>query len=797
MKKRIHLTRTFYVYCIILIISMLLNFLLNISSFEEIYRNSILSKYRQINRTYTKRIESGLNLGKPLYNFSGMEKFLKEIKEKEENIYNVFISQKDGKILYSYNKDYELKYLNENFLKEIENNKKLNFLYNDDYFIASPLFYEEKEIEGYLYIQFHKQIVSDKVNLMIKENINIFLMNLAITLLLMFIILLIIDKVMKNDEEKAKKRYALSLMIIFLISQSGYTFINSKYFETNYIKISNENLNNFSENIIDEIDYFLKLGIKVDKMKNFENFLLKELKEIEEGKEIKIVNNNNETLYSADIFEKTSSIFFKDYKKQKLDIKNLKYYLKYNIFNQGKKEGELILLLNNDIIKQKKKELLLDSLTVLIISLLISYQLILFASIKKVKKYEKIMDDEKNKGIIIQLFSFLFFFAKMIPISSIPIYIREVYNHRQIDIFGLSENMIIGLPITSYMFGAAIFAFIIGFISKKTKLKRVIIFCSFLMFIGFTATVFANNIVLLIIARMVTGFGEGGIAISAVSLIISNYNNKNTALGFGYWASGYGAASICAIPIGGVIAYRFGFEYALVLAAVITFIIIIYSFIFIKSSEENKNKEAMKKTTIKDLNIFNDRNVFGNFFFRIVPFHLVYVGIFQFIMPLMMDDIGISQSEIGRTMTIFGIVYLIMPLSGRLVDKFKNEKIFLEIGSIVIGLTLILFNLKTSPLIFIMVVTGIALGSMIADSGESVFVTSTDKAKEIGEAKLMSIYTSFEGIVMVIAPLLLSFIVTIFGEKRSILLIAAFTIVSALIHFIITKNTRKGVTNND
>jgi len=221
-------------------------------------------------------------------------------------------------------------------------------------------------------------------------------------------------------------------------------------------------------------------------------------------------------------------------------------------------------------------------------------------------------------------------------------------------------------------------------------------------------------------------------------------------------------------------------------------------FIHFQQREETKPKLITQpKSTMENIksyiSIFNDRNVFAHFFFRLVPFHLVFIGIFQFMMPLIMNKEGISEANIGRILTIFGLTYLLMPFVSKLVNKVKNDRMFITFGSLLIGSVLLTLKFSDNTLAFIFVVTGIALGSMIADAAEESFITSTKKAKELGEVKFMSIYNSYERGIMVLSPLLCSFLVTKIGFSDSIFVIGIFTIISSLTYLFISKNIRQEV----
>ena len=146
---------------------------------------------------------------------------------------------------------------------------------------------------------------------------------------------------------------------------------------------------------------------------------------------------------------------------------------------------------------------------------------------------------------------------------------------------------------------------------------------------------------------------------------------------------------------------------ALIISGIFAVLFILFIINMVKSGSKELQKENQKQEKINfyDLiGIFSDKNVAANMLFTIIPFQLVYVGIFQYLMPLYMNREGISQANIGRILTIFGIVYLLVPFVSKRVDKMRNDKLFIGLGNMVIGLFLLLINVSSSFIIMIVII---------------------------------------------------------------------------------------------
>lgn len=785
---------------LIMVISFTINYLLSISSFEEFYRTSLISKYKILNEELKSSIEASVNFGKPIYKFSGMDKLLEDIIERENEISNVFVTLPNGKVLYSVDETYLERELLDRLNPKYEGVEIEDvILLGNRYFVISPIYFEKITLVGNVYIEFEKSNITENVMIVIKESLHTLSDIFIVCVVALFLIILLLDYIAKKREEECKmtsSKNFLLIMLILIVSNLSFTFINNRFFKNKYIEIVNENIDYFSHMIKNEIEDYLKIGLTIERLNKIEKILYEKLSEVPECKDIYISDKHN-ILYSASNDGRMTSKY-----NQYFNLIPIASIEKDTIYSRiyPLKDGEdstrgfLIMTLNKELINKNINNLLLDSLTVLIVSVIICFQMLVVVSIISRHDFSNQTPQVQfeNNFNIIRMASFLFFFAELIPLSFIPILAKKIYEKNPIQFISLSKDTIISLPLASYMLGAAIFVLIIGYLSNKYSSRKIFISCALLMIIGAVGAAFSTTIVNLIIFRFFSGLGFGGISINSTSFVLKKSDKENVATGFGYWTSGYAAASLCAIPIGGVFVYRFGYALALLVSAFFSLLFIM--FVFANIQNEKIEQKDIEKAVFKAsdmLEVFKDKNVFANLFFTVVPFQLVYIGIFQYLMPLYMNNVGITQANIGRLLTVFGLVYLFIPIISKYVDKIKKDKTFIFLGNFIIGLSLILFNAGTNFTILLIIIGGMSLGSMLGDAAEESFVTSTHKARELGEAKLMSIYSSYERVVMIFAPLLTGALISGVGYKMSVMAIGGLTLISSLLFLIISENVRE------
>jgi MFS family permease len=100
------------------------------------------------------------------------------------------------------------------------------------------------------------------------------------------------------------------------------------------------------------------------------------------------------------------------------------------------------------------------------------------------------------------------------------------------------------------------------------------------------------------------------------------------------------------------------------------------------------------------------------------------------------------------------------------------------------------FFLYENLLLMIFTIVAMGIGSMIVDAVNEAFIISTKEAREMGETKLMSIYTTYEKIIAVIVPILAGILITSLGFSRSIGFIGIFTIGGVILFTLVGKTFR-------
>ncbi|MDQ2085370.1 MFS transporter [Herbivorax sp. ANBcel31] len=777
---------------IILVVSQLLTLFLAIASFDDVYRESLISEFQVVTGEIKEEIERGINLGRPIDRFTGLEDILKRGLYRKENLSNMFVTSVEGRVLGATQQEAESTILDIGHVDNLDiyKDNQYNIIeYKNHYYIVVPLLHNDDNLVGFLISQFNKNIITERIVEILLNNLVYFVWILIGAACLIVVFLTLIDNFSSEKDNNLKRFFnierkkILAILAVLLIAQSYYTYLNYNYFKSAYTEVIESKISSLSWNMKENIETLMDLGLSIDSLKNMENVLGISIADFKECKDVFVTDKEGEILYRADYKGSRSivegNLLEEDRQSDFFKIKDeFKEYINEIRDSDGILKGYLVYIPDLKLQESQLSDMLQDSVTIILVSLLFAFEMLMFLTLIARRKRalidgsdEKEFDDDSGFKII-RLAAFTFFLGDLFSMSFLPLFTKNLYSENPVNLLGLSQEAIVSLPISAYMVGVTIIIPVVGFISKKISVKNMFYACISISIIGSLFSALSVNVPMLIVFRFLAGIGYGGTIINSIDFIIQNTREKYRATGFGNWSAGYAAASICALPISSVIVSKFGYRVGLMLSVAtgIAFAIIVYHYVKDKKRpvDDIDDTRNFKESLIDLFVIFKDRNIALCLFLSSIPLQICLVGVYQFFFPLYMNSINISQGNIGRLMSIFGIISLMTPLVAKISDKINNNKIFLICGNMIIGASFLLYLTGGSVLIVAISIAAIGLGSTFVDAVREAYLISIDKSREIGETKMISIYCTYEKFATVLAPVFIGMLMASFNPTMVI-----------------------------
>lgn len=628
---------------VLLVVIMSFTGFVNYMTFADNYNNSQANTYSVAGNEIVRKIEYSLMYGKPINNFYGMNDTLKELKMVIDEVDQVKVVTPEGDILYDFDgfvRDARLpdKLLDTNGLKQSTSMENPYYeFYKGKVYIFIPINENKINQVASLVMIFPGKCFL-QMNSTFTKKLFIYLILIAVLALIILSIILFRTRFIFINNEIDKKKLLLVLIIVLGSAQLVYSCINYVLFKSAYNDMADSS-RIFIENIVGEnIEGIYSKGLHLESIEGVDDYL----------------NSINEGLPQ---------------------IKDI--YLDYQPETQLRKDEKSIIItavVSQDYIDDQMFAILLNMLTVLVISIFFMIELTLLAvtlmirgPTVKEKITESKADIRTSHGLIRALIFFINLCAYM-SMTFVPIVMKKLY----IPIAGLPKDVVLGLPLSAEMLGGIIAILIAGRTINRQGWSSLFITGAVFLAVGNLLSGMSPGAIPFILSRMVAGLGLGYILMTIRSLVVSLPESN---AGIAEFAAGSIAGLNCGAVIGGMLADRIGYEAVFFLAACGIIIPIIYVSKLMTGYEIAIKSNDVVSSREKVIAFLTDKKALLFLLCIFIPYFIC--GAFlDYFFPLFASGNGLSQSDISRGILLNGlfIIYLGPFLTRIVINKLGNTK---------------------------------------------------------------------------------------------------------------------------
>lgn len=268
-----------------------------------------------------------------------------------------------------------------------------------------------------------------------------------------------------------------------------------------------------------------------------------------------------------------------------------------------------------------------------------------------------------------------------------------------------------GLVVSSYIFAAAFTGIVAaGFVDRFDR-KKVLIFFFSGFIVGTLFCALSGSFTSLLCSRIIAGIFGGVTSSTSLAIIADVFSARQRGRAMSTVQLSFAASQILGVPFGLWIANHLNWHYTFFVIVVFALLVLLLLVLFLKpltghlSNQTDKNPLLHLWKTVKD-----PRH-------RIGFSATVVLGLSMMLQPFisifLVNNLHLSQSDIPFIFMVTGAsAFVIMPLVGRLSDKYDKFKIFL-IGSVASALVIPFYtHLPVVPL-WVVFVLNVAMFAML------------------------------------------------------------------------------------
>jgi predicted MFS family arabinose efflux permease len=802
------------------------NALLTINKLESLYVNAVVSKYAISAKDLQRKLEKSLRFGKSIQKFVGMEEILAETQANlNREIFqdsagfieaqkiadalgadhtSVSVADPEGHILYSTDSPLVGTVLPTKAMARIDPEKwrtsrNIASSYKQvgsDYLVLAPVFQRNEKWVATIVVMFSREQIRDLMRDLMETDALVIGAILGTGVLLLILLLNPYTKNVSDARRFPKKKISWIMFSVICLSQIVFSGINLYLFKNYYLKINREKAAVMATILKEDVAFLLGKGLRLDKLFRMDVMLGEILAAAPELDRIAIYDEYpaemtvNAPLYIA---EKEGGGERVSVDAEKTAESGLQLRLRIDgEAGGGDVKGVVIAQLSKETLFYRLREIGLDSLTVLVISILffVEIQILIFQFLARHSIFRK-----NRHGLscrVIRPAAFLFLFGVDLSISFLPLYTETLYE----PLWGMNVDVAIGMPISAEFLMVGISILLAGIWIDKRGWREPLIMGIVLALAGTIYSWLSPDMLNFIASRGIVGVGYGCVIMAAQGFTIANTDDRRKAQGLSQLWAGVYAGSICGGAAGAMLAERIGFNPVFLIGAGFLLVSFCYTLAFMIFAEDGLTENvpvqpAAVRVVGRDIfRYVTNRNVLGLLLFASLPASLAFVGFLYYFSPVYLNRIGASQSNIGRVYMIYGICLIyIAPYISRFVDASENKKGFIFFSGFLGGVGFLTFYFFGG--VAATAITVLMLGLSGSFDASRAFALKFKVTRELGEGKAMAIFNSGGRIGQVLAPLAFGWLIAGWGVNRGVVWFGVAYLVSALVFFMLTQNDRK------
>ena len=373
---------------------------------------------------------------------------------------------------------------------------------------------------------------------------------------------------------------------------------------------------------------------------------------------------------------------------------------------------------------------------------------------------------------------FVFSFGEELQKSFMPLYVAEYYEPNS----WISQGVMLGLPISVFMFVIAAFTPFAAKLVDKFGQKRLFLFGLIPAIAGYLGCAFATNSMDIVISRGVTALGYAVITISCQSYIAAVVTSENRAKGMAIFVGVLMTATMCGTALGGIIADRIGYQPVFLISAALAAFAGVLAWRMFSAEIDTTSRSVAKKKGGLLLLAKNIRFV-AVVLCCAIPAKIVLTGFLYFLVPLYLVSLDASQSEIGRIMMIYSLVIIpLSPIASGIADKTQKTRELIVLGTVLSGVILLSLYGEASLFKILLAVTLMGVAHSILKAPLiACALEASEATPEVGRTEVLGILRTAERIGSVFGPIIVASLLAFGNYGFAMAIVGAGIIVSGLL----------------
>ena len=768
----------------VLVLTLGFNVLLSVSTLDRLAIESLLSGYRGAGEHLALGIERGLRFGKPLTQYAGMTEMMHDLQDGAPGIRAIEVVDAGGEVLYAVQDGPPARTASvQNEAEQTLDDDRLarrafdlmalaeNDADRETLFWAGPQVYrivltlQNNGIVGGVALEIDATQVEASTTGFVRWAMALLV---AACVAVCLILAAWIGLLTGTPEARARLSRTLGVLLLVLIggTQLAYSTAMLTLFDSFLRQAVRDKTELAAHFIKRDFEYIVHKGVDVRGLTGGKELLVRIVKTHPDLGGASLTTPEGEVLAAAGSQDESWTVV-----EQSIDA----YWP--SRFRQREEVLRIRLYIDPEHMSENVSGLGLDLATSLVISLLFLMELSKLLSMLSARMLHSLQATGRGEvaafpicsAQVLRAGGFLFFLAYDMGISFIPLLARKLYA----PLWGLPEQVLVGLPISAEMVCAGVALFGAGMFSERFGWRTTFALGVTAAAVGLLMGGAATSLPALIAARGACGFGFGLVLMAAQ---IGTLEDENAGYGLAGVFAGIFSGSICGSAGGALLAERIGFEAVFYVAASLVPVALLALLLGSGRTHAGAAESAPRAGAVQSApphaawNFLRDPRMLTLLGMIGIPAALCLTGFLHYMLPLLLTEARTSQSDIGRIFMLYGLCFITVgPMLGRWLDCSRRKGVFAMFTGLLSGAALLIAATSSTLMTAGVAVVVIGIAQCLAAPSTMLCVIGLASAQRLGRGKTASIYRTLERVGQVLGPILFGMALVRFSVSQTLI----------------------------
>ena len=792
--RSLGLPRLVLAFFAVLSLMLALNGGLTLGALHEIQFESTSAAVRVVGHDWALRIQGAIRFGKPIEQFYGLDATLAEIQSDLPVVATVAVTNAAGQVLRARGEPPVARDLAEAVKRSLAAPTGSAPHLDARYYLVFPIQGREGQVTGTLTMVVHEATITAALRDPLAHNLRVLAMVALAASVFLMVGVATLDPLRGDRPPSGWRLYALPLTIM-LLAQSAYTWDSIETFRNQYLGTVDETTEISMTRLARDLNRLFDQGVKIERLVGIEPPFQRIMDQVPEIGFMEIRAADDEVLYRV-------------YRDGRLERRPAPMPIQPAFDRvtdlQGRVDGERVRLgslrlhLEASAIAVGVRQRWFDSGTVALVSALFVVELFMLLAVL-VRQHRALgvepaaarSTTDDGRHLFGRPTAFLLLFAWALPLSFIPLRMRELYT----PIAGLSETLVLALPLSAEMLCALLAALLAGALTDRRGWQLPFIIGVGITIVGELLSMGAGDAWSFILARSVVGAGYGLAWMGIQGFIFVWASPQTVARGIAHLVAGIFAGYLCGSAVGAMLAQQFGYASVFGVSAALSVLPGAFVLLFMRryfgqpvATDPVSRPPSRQLDWTSVAPLLRDRHFVGLQVGSIIPFSVAQVGLLYFAVPLVLSDQGVNQATIGRILMLYGLTVIYLgPFLGRLIDASSSKKPFIVLGGLVGSGGLIYLYFDSSLFAIMLAVFALGVASSLAGAAQSAFALSLPVVANAGAGKAMSLQRAADKLGQTLGPLSIGALLAAMGVAAGLAVTGLFYLVATLLFLVMVR----------